>query len=259
MLEDEKYGICHICGFEGKLSFEHIPPKSAFNDKPVNIIKLDKVKFDIDKNDLKKSKIQQRGAGGYTLCEKCNNNTGKWYGDYFKYFCDNGKKILELSNNNPNLIYLYKINPLPILKQIITMFFSINSNKFRQLYKDLVFFVLNKEKKYLPPKYRFFIYYNIEGYIRNSPSYGIFNIETNQSIFGTEINFPPFGYSMTFNSQAPDERLVEITHFSRYSYDETVTLSLKLPVLPTHLLLPGDYRTKKEINENRLKSEKYMK
>ena len=25
------YGKCHICGKEGKLTFEHIPPRKAFN------------------------------------------------------------------------------------------------------------------------------------------------------------------------------------------------------------------------------------
>ena len=28
-------GTCHICGANGKLSFEHVPPKRAFNNKQV--------------------------------------------------------------------------------------------------------------------------------------------------------------------------------------------------------------------------------
>lgn len=28
-------GVCNICGNYGKLSFEHVPPKGAFNDRPV--------------------------------------------------------------------------------------------------------------------------------------------------------------------------------------------------------------------------------
>ena len=29
----DQYGICHICGKIGRLTFEHIPPKTAFNSK----------------------------------------------------------------------------------------------------------------------------------------------------------------------------------------------------------------------------------
>jgi len=28
-----------------------------------------------------KGPIQQRGMGSYTLCNKCNNDTGHWYGN----------------------------------------------------------------------------------------------------------------------------------------------------------------------------------
>lgn len=33
MSKQEHYGICHICGKYGKLSYEHIPPQSAFNNR----------------------------------------------------------------------------------------------------------------------------------------------------------------------------------------------------------------------------------
>jgi hypothetical protein len=30
--QSDRYGICRICGFEGKLSFEHVPPRATFNN-----------------------------------------------------------------------------------------------------------------------------------------------------------------------------------------------------------------------------------
>jgi len=35
-------GVCHICGERGALSFEHIPPKAAFNNRPVVVLPFDK-------------------------------------------------------------------------------------------------------------------------------------------------------------------------------------------------------------------------
>ncbi len=52
---------------------------------------------------------------------------------------------------------------------------------------------------------------------------------------------------MTSKSDPPDERLIEITHFSRYEYGDEVPVPLGLPVLPTYMAIPGDYRTKEEI------------
>ena len=51
------------------------------------------------------------------------------------------------------------------------------------------------------------------------------------------------------HSDYPDRRLYEITYFSRYGYEEYRSVYLKLPVLPTHTYLPGDYRSRKEIEE----------
>lgn len=52
---------------------------------------------------------------------------------------------------------------------------------------------------------------------------------------------------MTIDSNPPDGRLAEITHFSHYGYEEFSVFSQRLPVLPTHTVFPGDYRTKERI------------
>ena len=58
-------GVCRLCGEYTKLSFEHVPPKAAFNDRPVvnaNIKMLIKKEADLD--DVS-GKMNQRGAGGF--------------------------------------------------------------------------------------------------------------------------------------------------------------------------------------------------
>jgi hypothetical protein len=75
-------GICHICGAYGKLSYEHVPPSAAFNDKPVLYTTLLKILQRGDLDGLTGKKLQ-RGAGANKLCEKCNATTGHWYGAAF--------------------------------------------------------------------------------------------------------------------------------------------------------------------------------
>lgn len=246
-------GICRICGNEGDLSFEHIPPRAAFNDRRAIKLQLEAA-LALGPDEPVKGPIQQGGIGDHTLCPRCNNLTGGWYGVRFVDWCYHGKRILNLTQGNPTLIYMHYLFPLAILKQIVTMFFSVNPSGFSKVHPELVRFVLNKNAKYLPPKYRFFVYYNTTGKFRFAGITGILSISQDfQSVdkpcLISEIGFTPFGYVLTIDSEPPDKRLFEITHFSRYSYDEFKVMELRLPVLPTYLLFPGDYRTKEEIVE----------
>ena len=72
------FGICHICGEHKKLSFEHVPPKAAFNDSPILRSSFERIAMGENLDDLGGS-VQQRGSGAHTLCEKCNSDTGAWY------------------------------------------------------------------------------------------------------------------------------------------------------------------------------------
>ena len=64
---------------------------------------------------------------------------------------------------------------------------------------------------------------------------------------------------MTIDSDPPDRSLIDITDFARYGFNIFVVKPMRFPVLPTHLFYPGDYRTKENILNERVKSEKAMK
>lgn len=195
-----------------------------------------------------KGKIQQRGMGGYTLCKWCNNNTGGWYGSAFVEWCYQGLDILVRADGKPTLIYPHHILPLRIIKQIATMFFSAVSESFCSSNPELVQFVLNRERRYLPPNLSFYVYFNIEGTYRFSSIVATLDLNKGRKSVFSEITFPPFGYVMTLNGTAPPRPdLFCIDHFARFDFDEFHTAQMKLPVLPTFLTLPGDYRTLKEI------------
>src|SRR5690606_24963605 len=80
-----KKGNCHLCGEFKELTFEHIPPKSANNDRPI-LIKKHEHLFDKKSFVYGKSIRSNQGAGAYCFCESCNNNTGTWYGRDFSSF-----------------------------------------------------------------------------------------------------------------------------------------------------------------------------
>ena len=249
------YGTCCLCGAENcKLSFEHVPPEKAYNDFPqLGVSQRDAIELGPDERPSRVIKFR-KGIGANTLCASCNNSTGGWYGAHFVRWCYRGKLLLERSDNKPTLYYPYRIFPLSVIKQIATMFMSVNGPSFSEKHDTLVRFILNPEAHYLPPAYRFFVYYNITGLRRRANVTGTLNVDkytlaAGKPVILSEITHPPFGYVLTLDSAPPDDRLREITYFARYFYNEISDIQLRLSVLPTYLGFPGDYRTKEEIYE----------
>ena len=265
----KEFGVCKICGYSGQLSFEHVPPNKAFNhQRHYYQIEFDKlIEIEDDFLDLSMgqiyekghSKKKQGGIGFYSLCEKCNNDTGSWYGHAFVSWAWQGMSILQKANGRPSLYYPTFFYPLRTIKQIVTMFFSVNPDVFREAEPELVKFVKNKESRFLSKKYRLFCYYNIQGNKRYIGYSVLAQIDSGKMNRMSEITFPPFGFVLTIDSEPPDDRLTEITHFANYSYNDWTDHYQKFSTLPTYLPnLPGDYRTREEIKKGIDDSKKYM-
>jgi 5-methylcytosine-specific restriction endonuclease McrA len=64
------HGFCQICGFERKLSRDHVPPKKCNNltDHDLSVLPLPS-QYKI------KSQPSQGGTHFKTICEECNNGT----------------------------------------------------------------------------------------------------------------------------------------------------------------------------------------
>jgi hypothetical protein len=239
-------GVCRICGREKPLSFEHIPPRAAFNNRPVIRISLEQA-IELGPDVKPKGPVKQKGMGDYVLCEECNNNSGSWYASRFVDWCYRGMEIIISSKGNPSLAYTYNIFPLSVLKQIIVMFLAVNNPRFSKVNPGLVAFVSSKENNQLPLKYRVYSYYNIIGMHRNIGLSAQVSLTTGKRIIMSEVSFPPFGYLLTIDSDKPDYRLSDISGFGIYTYDDKTEIQMRMAVLPTHLLYPGDYRSREEI------------
>src|SRR5687768_10419213 len=104
MRQGKGTGICHSCGTVGPLTFEHVPPQAAFNSERTTVVSGERALQYVPGGALR-GQYQQRGAGGYTLCGRCNNNTGNWYARDFAQWCYQGMEVLIRSEGSPTLIY----------------------------------------------------------------------------------------------------------------------------------------------------------
>jgi hypothetical protein len=136
------FDTCHIfiCGEHKKLSFEHVPPQAAFNDQRILHSAFEKVLASENLDELR-GKYQQKGAGAHTLCEKCNSDTGRWYGAAYAAWAHQAMRFVIGTRGRPSLIYPFNLYPLRVLKQVVCMFFSVNDPQFQTHQPDLVRFV----------------------------------------------------------------------------------------------------------------------
>lgn len=236
-------GPCHLCGIRSKLTSEHVPAQSAYNKKAVKVITFeDVIKSTVDEAE----RIAYTHQGGFklnSLCRACNMHCGDNYVSSFKDWCVQGMTILDKAKSSGEAIYVpYELYPLRVLKEIATMFLAINDYPMGTMHAELARFVLDPQKVYLSPAYRFFTYYNTGGRLRAEKLKGIGNIDTGKFSFVSEIAYPPFGYLLTFDTDPPDTRVVEISHFSRYDFNDKVRRWMRLPLLRTEVPIAGDYR-----------------
>jgi hypothetical protein len=248
--KENKQGICCICGSEGELTFEHVPPKSAYNKDTVIKYKLDNM-TDITTLEKKGRKLQG-GIGSYTLCPKCNNDTGAWYGgEYVKWARNSYDIIWQLRKNKQSFcrVLLYDVYPLRFLKQVITCHLS-NSNvpNFSTYMPDLADFISNKSCTDLPSDIRVFLslysasdttnlrrWSNVS---RRTIIQGEQGLIIGESIIFDEITHPPFQLVMTEENQNYPHS-TEITNFSKYRYDESDNLTIDLRMLSSSSPYPG--------------------
>ena len=174
----------------------------------------------------------------------------------FVKFCKRAVDVLYQVDGSPTLCYEYKTYPLRrVLKQIVAMFFSANGPEWQKSCPELVKFVLNKEQRFLPPEYRIFIYYNIEGSLSKQTGIQIKGELDSLGILSStvskisEIVYPPLGYVMTIDSNISDPRLFEISWFDGCQYDENRYIYLNIPMLPVYTMYAGHYPSNKDIEE----------
>lgn len=256
--KSDQKGICRICSKEDKLSFEHIPPEKAFNETPLKAIigeELFKTITETKRKPWDTSKLKyepkQKGMGIYSLCEKCNNNTGHWYAQEYIKFANTidwfYNKYDIKTNENFNFV-VNEIIPLNFVKQVITMFCSIVESlvKCHPIFAELI---LDKYKKGIDiDKYRLGMFLIKDKRIAYN-GITIIGMSNGKRRCVASIDAYPLGFTLDINPIKDfeyNER--DITHFlNDYEYNEKVNLEFSVPVLERNIIFPADYRKKEEI------------
>lgn len=249
------FGKCALCGKTCNLTFEHIPPSAAFNSLPAKPVSVDNLESDTDRMPWETEGLsflnQQKGMGKYSLCESCNNNTGSWYGDDYITMAH---KVAQMFSHKDYAqatgITILGIHPLRFVKQVLSMFCSINDNI---NIDDLRKFVLNKADVGIDKsKYKLCMYFTRSNLMKHSPlSIHIeFAQKKHKMLQLSEITAYPLGFLLYFDPQDTCEyEGINITPLADYEYSTLADISFPLCVKEMNDVLPGHYRSKEEIRK----------
>ena len=253
-------GICRLCGKETSLSYEHVPPKVAFN-KNTKFVSVDFEEYVTAENALKnppKGKTKQGGIGYNSFCVQCNSYLGSKYVPAYKNWAIGGMQLLNKKEEYGLHGYSIKeIEPLKVIKHIISMFLAINRETFLKSFPELASFLNSPESNELPDKYRIFMYLTRAERFRymHYSIYGDFRAGT---VKCSEIAFPPYGYVLTFDFNGKMSYLNEITNFKKFDFGIKTSLNMVTYQLPTYMPFPLDYRSESKIQTDIDKSLKEL-
>lgn len=151
---------CHVCGREGPLSFEHIPPKSMGNNHGIRAYSgVDIIEsagaFDASSLDGVRFTKKNRGSGMSTLCCDCNSYFGT---HYVKEYTSLVKELGALFLHHPPVegsrsVHLEggNVNLLAFFKHVISNFCA--TTPFGSML-DCKEFLLDRESNDFPSRYR---------------------------------------------------------------------------------------------------------
>jgi hypothetical protein len=257
---------CRICGnpFE-ELTFEHLPPSSAFNNHRTTLYGLQNWLDRSSTGEVSGGRYEQRGAGSKTLCGDCNSRTGLWYVPEYTRWAHAGVEVLS---NGPPLrdldddtspvmvtLRLKQVFPLRFLKQAIAMLLSVNRVDFGDENPDLRQFVLDRHTCNIPERYQTYLALYLGPKARYVGLSKTVHVENGATHFVTELAFCPFSLTLSLDERVPFLSDGNIAHFKRCSNDTPVDFDLKVLVGFGHTPLPGDFRSMAAITRDRAGTE----
>ncbi len=243
-------GICRVCLQKKELTYEHYPPKSAFN-KDTAFYSIDHHQYmenfkEFHREGKIRSRVYQGGLGDYCLCEQCKNFLGV---NYVKDYVAFSKICYSLLAQNPTAKALgfnleaTEINLKNFIKQVTAIFICCNNVDFSSLHPELLDFIKDKHNSVLPKKFRYYLYLNDEGQVRN----GVLNFTNLYGII-CEFTFPPFGLVLNINNPLTLSGMAEITSFKDYDLFANHKLNFILNRYPSYTPIPLDFRTRQELD-----------
>jgi hypothetical protein len=224
-------GICRACGNLTTLTYEHLPPRRAFNRSSRALRTIEGFL-----RGHQGKRTFRRGLGHHAFCGKCNELTAKWYGDAFADWTIQCLNYASRIDSSPSIYVPLDIKPLNVIKQIATIAVAMAAPASLDLphVVELRRFVLDPTRKHLPAPFSALVYLNAQGRPVFSGSAVVLTVSTGRhSHVWSEVSVPPLGYCMMTDrdstpSHSAVERLCDVSVFGECEFEERKLVWLRL-------------------------------
>lgn len=239
--ENRARGTCGLCGYRGRLTKTHVPPRCAGNRGSVK-------RFTIVSDPDRRAASSTKRIGGvhfFGLCARCNSTVqARWDGAY----CELAKAFWPLAIRTalhlPSQIGTPAVDfkPGAVARGVLAACFALNPNM-RNVYPALAHQLLANEKQvYLPGNLSLHLAVTPGPYARVTGSIGgfyMFRPKVNGRNVGimsmAQIYFPPLAWQL---ADLPESVLLQQQRWSHVSQwlhrteEETAVLADLVPELP---------------------------
>lgn len=264
------FGKCALCGKECELTFEHIPPRAAFNSTPARPVSgaqlfKEEILNDPDRMPWDTAGMrydnQQQGMGKFSLCQNCNNDTGSWYGDAYVVFARTAHTAIQNRKpDDPEGIGFREFYPSRVIKQILSMFCSINHPD-NPLLDPIRRFVLDRNAVGIDKtKYRLCLYFTDSTLMKHAGMSVVLkgDLPNFESMAMSEITAYPFGFILYFNpTDTWKYHGTDITKCADFGYDDKADAIFPWRILEMNDHYPESFRSRDEIRECIEKNKKW--
>lgn len=254
-------GLCRICGEQPAVTREHLPPRSAGNDRTARTHMLEEWLARDDLDVIPGGRVEQGGIFGFTLCSGCNRRSGRYAAEYRDWAATCARLITELSNSPAELDQLPSlrevgvrlgpdVRPGAFTRQVLaSMCSAAGPWNIATRHPEIRAMVLDDAVGSLPPPLSLSmgLFLGPDAFIAG-PSLQV-NLPTNEWRWLALIAYPPFAFELVLASywSQPDV-LCGIGNFLEVGPGIKGTVELDLPVLFSHTMLPGDWRNRYQID-----------
>jgi hypothetical protein len=281
-LRKKRYGRCRICHRFGRLTKEHVPPQSAFNDRGYLEYYVDKFN-EAERIKWETRDVNSKGIYLFTLCENCNNRTGRLYGTEYGKFVQAFTAVASPEHARTLVtVEIESLFPLRVVKQAISMMLStseptsfggyelmaspfidpalippefdfrrVTSSHLRDIYEELRKFVLNKEAKGLPSDVRLYAYAVANEGSALRTGIGIqARLKTQKVHWVAVVGLWPIHWVLQLHGDDLGDELLDLTDWANASFKTKRSEIIRIPCHWHVGRYPLDFRSQEEFRQD---------
>lgn len=253
-------GRCRLCGVQGKLTKEHLPPASANNKGTVTAYDFDAWLTSDGELERVQGNSQQGGLFAHTLCASCNNKTGSWYAEEYRRWAERTMQIFaQMSSPLKEIdkrqdvsgveVLFQSVDPGAFVRQCLTIMCSMSGPwDLAGRHPDVQRIILEKEAAPLPEPLSLGLGFLAGPLGRTTGPTLHLELESQKWQWMIELAYPPILINMVLAGSPLDYPLLDLGQYTGSIPGDRTDLEFTAPIVFTHTPYPGDYRATGEMS-----------